>query len=93
MEQDWKKEIEQIIGELNCRKDFKCYKSGFTDLCKARDIGLDSFLECLEEAPYRCPFSVHFGREYYCKCPLRVYIAKKENKKGSAPHQGAESDS
>ena len=25
MEQDYKKEIEKIIGEMTCPKDFRCY--------------------------------------------------------------------
>jgi len=74
--EEQKKTIEKIIGQLDCRKDFRCYKSGFEDLCKAKDIGLESHLQCLEEAPFKCPFSVHFGRSYFCNCPLRVYIAK-----------------
>lgn len=41
MEQDYKKEIEEIIGQIQCPKDFKCYKSGFQVLCKARDMGIE----------------------------------------------------
>lgn len=41
MEQGYKTEIENIIDELECPKDFECYKSGFDVLCKAKDIGLD----------------------------------------------------
>lgn len=77
MEQGHQKEIEEIIGQLKCPKDFECYKSGFKVLCKAVDVGVESFLECLEERPFKCKFSVAFGGLYYCQCPLRVYIAKK----------------
>ena len=35
MEQDYKKEIEKIIGEMTCPKDFRCYKSKFKSICKA----------------------------------------------------------
>lgn len=72
-----KKEIEKIIGQIKCPKDFKCYESGFQVLCKARDVGLETHLECLEAEPYECEFSVRFGGLYYCHCPLRVYLAKK----------------
>jgi hypothetical protein len=75
-----KKQIEEIIGQLKCPKDFKCYKSGFEVLCKAKDIGIESFLECLEETPFACKFAVPFGGLYYCQCPLRVYVAKKLGK-------------
>lgn len=80
MEQDYKKEIEKVIGQMKCPKDFKCYKSGLQVVCKARDIGIESFLECLEEDCEWCKFSFHFGNRVFCRCPLRVYIAKKLKK-------------
>jgi len=46
MGQDHKKEIEQIMSQFKCPKDFGCYKSGFKVLCKAKDIRIESFLEC-----------------------------------------------
>jgi hypothetical protein len=36
VEEDHKKQIKRIIGGLKCPKDFKCYKSGFKALCKAK---------------------------------------------------------
>lgn len=78
MEQDYEREIEEIIDVMKCPKDFKCYKSGFEYLCKAEDIGLKSFLVCLEENPEGCKFSMRFGySRFFCQCPLRLYIAKK----------------
>ncbi|MEW6584015.1 MAG: hypothetical protein AB1442_00215 [Nitrospirota bacterium] len=44
--------------------------------CKARDIGLDSFLLCLEENPRMCKFSLAFGGRYFCKCKSRVRSAE-----------------
>jgi hypothetical protein len=44
--------------------------------CKAKDIGLETHIECLEEDSLECQFSVAFGGLYYCHCPLRIYIAK-----------------
>jgi hypothetical protein len=79
MEQDHEKELQEIIGIFTCPKDFECYKSGFEKLCKAQDVGLP-LLECLEEHPVECRFSVRDGGVFYCKCPLRVYIAKKLKK-------------
>lgn len=35
MDEESKKEIEQIIGEMKCPEDFKCYRSGFEHICKA----------------------------------------------------------
>lgn len=80
MEQAVKKEIEEIIGNLNCPKDFKCYISGFKDLCKAKAVRGENHLLCLEEEPTSCTFSVLVGNTYYCQCPLRMYITLKLNK-------------
>jgi hypothetical protein len=80
MDEDQRKEIEEIITQFKCPKDFRCYKSGLKVLCKAKDIGLDTYLECMEVYPQKCPFSVAFGYSHFCKCPLRVYIAKKLKK-------------
>jgi len=33
-----KEKIEQIMADMNCPKDFECYKSGFDTLCKQRII-------------------------------------------------------
>jgi hypothetical protein len=71
-----RKEIEKIIGEIKCPKDFICYKSGFENLCKAKDIGLERHLDCLEKNPRNCIFAIPFGNRYICYCPLRVYMVK-----------------
>jgi len=60
--------------------DFECYKSHFGVPCKAKDIGLATYLECLEENPRDCKFSVKvsasFSQIYLCQSPRRVFIAK-----------------
>ena len=71
-----KEEIEKIIDRITCPKDFICYKSEFKNLGKARDIGIEGYVECLEKNPEDCVFSLSFGYSFLCKCPLRVYIAK-----------------
>ncbi len=76
MEQEQKQKLEEIIGDLQCPKDFICYRSGLEELCKAEDIGQESFLVCREEGGKRCKFSVNYGAGLFCKCPLRIYIAK-----------------
>jgi hypothetical protein len=76
--------IKEIIDDLKCPKDFKCYKQGFEGLCQVKDVGLDSVVECLEinrnECTNGCTFRVSYGHAYYCTCPLRVYIAKRLKK-------------
>jgi hypothetical protein len=78
--EDHAKEIEKIIDDLQCPKNFKCSRLGLERLCKAKDIGLETHIECLEEDSLECQFSVAFGGLYYCHCPLRIYIAKKLKK-------------
>ncbi|MBW2601800.1 MAG: hypothetical protein JRD47_07740 [Deltaproteobacteria bacterium] len=79
MDEAQKKEIEKIIRHFECPKDFKCYKSGFENLCKAKRVGDGLFLLCLEKHPKKCGF-VSVERGYICKCPLRIHIAKKLKK-------------
>jgi hypothetical protein len=71
-----KPKLDEIIGGLQCPVNFRCYKSKYKDLCKAQDIGMESFLVCLDKNPQKCKFSFSFGFKYFCKCPLRVFIAK-----------------
>ncbi len=71
-----RKKIEEIMAGMKCPKDFKCGKSGFERLCHARDIGIESFLDCLEDNPLSCSFALPFGLGHLCQCPLRVYLAK-----------------
>ena len=77
MERGHKKQIQRIMDQMKCPEDFKCYKSGFKDGCKAKDIGIKTFVECLEENPQECKFSMPFGYSYFCQCPLCNYIVKK----------------
>jgi len=68
-------EVEKAINGLRLPKDFRWFKPGAGFTCKARDIGLGSFAECLEEDSFMCPFSVSFDHSYYCKSFLRVFVA------------------
>jgi hypothetical protein len=76
MRDEDRKKIEELIGEMHCPKDFKCVESGFELLCEAKDVGLDHHLVCLEPTAFQCRFSLMVERDYYCGCPLRIYIAK-----------------
>ncbi len=77
MKQNRNIEIEEIIDGLKCPKNYLCYGSGPEKVCEAKDIGLESFLVCLERNPVGCKFCVTFGDIHFCECPLRIYIAKK----------------
>ncbi len=80
MEERTKKELEELIAQTKCPKDFICYRSGLRELCKAEDVGMKSYLRCLEENPRDCLFSLGYAESYYCTCALRLHIAKKECK-------------
>ena len=78
--QDHKTQIEEIITGMDCPKDFKCYKSGFEDLSKIQIFRDGDLVECSGERSQFCKFSFHFGFGYFCRCPLRKYIAKNFNR-------------
>jgi hypothetical protein len=78
MQESTKKKLEDLIGQIQCPKDFICYRSGLEKLCKAEDVGMKSYLKCLEESPRDCVFSLGYAESYYCTCPLRRHIAKTE---------------
>ena len=80
MDEEIRQKIEEIMRQMECPKDFKCVKTGFQQLCKARDTYLDNYLECLDDNFKQCKFSLPFGRSYFCRCLLRVFIAKKLKK-------------
>lgn len=80
MEENTRIKLEELIGQIKCPKDFVCYKSELKDLCKAADIGMKSYLKCLEENPRACVFSRGYAESHYCTCPLRREIAREEGK-------------
>ena len=67
-------ETEPGIGPV---RDWKYDNAECEFSCKAKDIGLDSYVECLEEYSHMCPFSVRYAQSYFCKSPARVYMAKR----------------
>ena len=77
LQSEHKEAIEQIIAQIQCPKGFRCYEPGFEHLGEVKDIGLESFLECLEEEPRICPFCVPFASQHLCQCRLRIYVARR----------------
>ena len=80
MERVAQERIEEMMSGLKCPKNYVCYRSGLKNLCKAKDVGLDSFVACMMDDPLACKFSIHFGGIFFCQCKVRVYIAKKLHK-------------
>ena len=77
--QEHKGHIEQIIGEMECPKNFKCYESGFENLGNIKLIADGERVECLGENQLRCKFALFYGSLTLCQCPIRNYIAKNFN--------------
>ncbi len=80
---DFKDEIEEIMENMDCPKDFVCYKTDFENLCEFNELGIEDFIECgdnCEFSPTICPSGFDFGGSYFCNCPLRVFVAKQLKK-------------
>jgi len=73
MEQAHVQGVEELMHETELPKDFKYYKPGVGFTCKAKDVGMESYLACLEERKFSVGF---FGDRYYCSCSARIYVAK-----------------
>lgn len=41
--------MEEIIEGMDCEKDFRCCDENFAKVHKAKNIGINSFLECLDK--------------------------------------------
>ncbi len=56
------------------------YGNAFYFSCRRKDLGLDSYLLCLENNPEKCIHSLPFGNDYFCKCPriLAFHSQKQE---------------
>lgn len=72
--------IEEIMGKLQCPGNFKCAESGFEVLCKARRIGLEDYLECLEQRESPCKFAMLSREKLLCHCTVRRYVFEKLGK-------------
>ncbi len=46
-------------------------------VCKKQDVGIGSFVRCLEEDPQRCKFAVPLGTAYLCEAPVQSTSQRK----------------
>jgi hypothetical protein len=77
LEADVLRRIEELKKQTNCHRDFSCIKSNFEDMGKVRIVDCEKALECLEERGKTCNYSIMFGfNNFFCRCPIRRYIAK-----------------
>ena len=68
------KDIGELINESP--EGCKYHRQSIRSLCKAKDVGLETFVECLEEDAEECPYSMLLAGVHYCKHSLRIHIAK-----------------
>jgi hypothetical protein len=69
-------EIEEIMERMECPTHFKCYRSGFENICTVKTVVPGKLIECLDENGKSCTFGLHYGSAILCQCPLRNYVAK-----------------
>ena len=77
MKEEDRKKIEELMAGMQCPRNFACAENGFERLCEAVDLGLESYIQCLAKKPSACTFALSFGNNYFCRCPLRVYLRTK----------------
>ena len=70
------KKVKQVLDKSSCPNGCKCYRIQPKEMCKARSMGINNLLECLEDEPGECSFSMAFGGSYFCKCQTRIELAK-----------------
>ena len=80
IDEETRKKLEEILGEMTCPKDFGCMDAGFDYICRSQKIGVKKYLLCLEEDTGDCKFRFMVGNDSCCRCPLRVYIVNNFNK-------------
>lgn len=74
--------IPQVIQDLpghTLLSECQSYKPELGFTCNALDIGLDSYVRCLEQGS-ECLFAVPYADSRFCKCPARVYFVKELEK-------------
>ena len=72
---DDKKEIEKIMGSMECPNDFECLQTGQCLHCKVKAFKLESAVE-VDGKGSPCNLLTSYGDTYFCNCPLNVYLIK-----------------
>ena len=69
-------EIERLMSQITCNKGFRCVKTNFNVLCKAKQIFGSEYLICLEKDGDKCVHYKRVNNKGICYCPLRKFSAK-----------------
>ena len=70
-----KRQIRKLMDHVQCTNGFRCAKSEFKDLCRAKDIsGSGEHLMCMEDPGAPCGFQIPHGHGTLCHCQVRFYL-------------------
>ena len=75
IEHDYQKQIEKIMGRMECPNDFNCLQTGQCLHCKVKGFKLENAVE-VDGNGRSCKFLSSYGDTYFCNCPLNVYLTK-----------------
>ncbi|KPK41783.1 MAG: hypothetical protein AMJ65_08790 [Phycisphaerae bacterium SG8_4] len=72
-------DVQKIMAEIDCPRDFHCCKSGFEHLAPVKVMS-DNAVVCPKAREYLCRMATKFGLNsilsiMLCRCPLRRYAA------------------
>ena len=80
MEQHHKEHVEELISNMECVHDFRCYKNNFESCCHAQTIeNADGIIQCgngCKQADSDCQYGHKMNGDTLCTCALRVYAAR-----------------
>ena len=81
MDKEFRQKIEPIKMQMQCPDPSSWVNNENEPLCKARDSGLETFIECMAAKRYdMCGFNLPFSSIHLCRCPPRVFLLKKLGK-------------
>lgn len=85
MERLTKELVGNILAGKECKSGLVCIGADIEELCKVMDIGMKSYMVCLEKDT-KCafaitPFTYDNNDNWWCTCPVRMHIAREYNKK------------
>lgn len=76
MNDEQQAQFAKILHDVPCAHGHRCAGDDFAKVCRARDLGLENYVDCLSDSPRDCTFSLSFGHGHLCTCPARVFLAK-----------------
>ena len=91
MGENYEKEIQEIMGRMECERDFACCNLDHNPRCKVKDVELENHLQVEGESDDSCKYLVVSNGVSYCRCPLCVYLSKKLGPSAFVPHTNGHS--